>query len=194
MESVKAAAPALGLEMKDIETFNTGDQDFSLALTRILANPPDVLYVGATTNEAMLIIGQARELGLKSIMLGGAGFNDPRIAKLPGKAAEGIMTFFAFDPTSDRPLVRSFTERYMAAHAGGKPPSLAALGYDGVLLIADAIRRAGSTDRDAVRRAMGETANLEGIDGTFTYKGAGDNQVQKPLLFELRNGAFARLD
>ena len=194
MESVKAAAPALGLELKDIETFNTGDQDFSLSLTRIMANPPDVLYVGATTNEAMLIIGQARELGLKSMMLGGAGFNDPRLAKLPGNAAEGIMTFFAFDPISDRPLVRSFTEHYKAAHAGGTPPSLAALGYDGVLLVADAIRRAGSTDRDAVRRAMGETANLEGIDGTFVYKGSGDNQVQKPLLFELRNGAFVRLD
>ncbi len=193
MESVKAAAPGLGLALKDIESFNSGDQDFSLALTRFLANPPDVLYVGATTNEATLIIGQARALGLNSLLIGGAGFNDPRIAQLPGKVADGIMTFFPFDVTSDQPVVRAFTERYKANNKGVAPPSLAALGYDSILLTADAIKRAGSTDRDAVRKALGETSGLAGVDGVFTYKGPGDNTEQRPFLFELVDGHFTRL-
>lgn len=193
MESVKAAAPALGLALKDIESFNSGDQDFSLSITRFLSDPPDVLYVGATTNEATLIISQARALGLKSLLIGGAGFNDPRIASLPGESAEGIMTFFPFDVTSDQPIVRSFTEQYKAAHKGDAPPSLAALGYDAVLLAADAVRRAGSTDRDAVRKALGETTGLQGVDGTFTYKGPGDNTEQRPFLFEFAKGRFTRV-
>lgn len=193
MEAVKAAAPRLGLAMKDVESFHAGDQDFSLALTRFLADPPDLVYVGATTNEASLIISQARELGLKSLLIGGAGFNDPRIARLPGKAADGVLTFFPFDVTSDQPMVRNFIEQYRAKHGGASPPSLAALGYDSVLLVADAIRRAGSADRDAVRNALGETSGFQGVDGTFTYKGPGDNQEQRPFVFELAGGQFRRL-
>lgn len=193
MESVKAAAPKLGLALKDIESFDSGDQDFSLALTRFVADPPDLLYVGATTNEATLIISQARALGLKSLIIGGAGFNDPRIASLPGKAADGVMTFFPFDVTDNRPLVRSFTERYKAAHKGAPPPSLAALGYDSVLLVADALRRAGSVDRDALRKTLGETTGFQGVDGDFTYKGPGDNLEQHPFVFELVGGQFRRL-
>ena len=193
MESVKAAAPGLGLKLKDVESFNSGDQDFSLSLTRFVADPPDVLYVGATTNEATLIISQARALGYKGLLIGGAGLNDPRIAALPGKDAEGVMTFFPFDVTSEAAIVRDFTEQYKAAHKGAAPPSLAALGYDAVLLVADAVRRAGSTDRDAARAALGSTAGFQGVDGSFTYNGPGDNQEQRPFLFELKGGHFARV-
>lgn len=193
MESVKAAAPGLGLKLKDVESFNSGDQDFSLALTRFVADPPDALYVGATTNEASLIISQARALGYTGILIGGAGFNDPRIATLPGKDADGVMTFFPFDVTSEVPIVRDFTAAYKAAHKGAAPPSLAALGYDAVLLVTDAVRRAGSIDRDAVRQALGSTTGFAGVDGTFTYKGPGDNTEQRPYLFELKGGHFARM-
>ena len=192
MQSVKAAAPKLGLTLKDIESFNSGDQDFSLALTRFLTDPPDLLYVGATTNEATQIISQARALGLKSLLIGGAGFNDPRIASLPGAAANGVMTFFPFDVTSDAPVVKDFLAQYRAKH-NAAPPSLAALGYDSVLLIADALRRAGSADRDALRKALGETTGFQGVNGSFTYKGSGDNLNQKPFLFELAGGHFTRV-
>ena len=193
MNSVKAEAPKLGLALKGVESFSTGDQDFSAQLTDLLSDPPDLLYVGATTNEAGLIISQARALGLKSLMIGGAGFNDPRIASLPGKAAEGVMTFFPFDIQDNRPLVEAFVTQYKAKHAGAPPPSLAALGYDSVLLLADAVRRAGSTDRDAIRKALGETSGLPGVDGTFTYKGSGDNIEQHPFVFELVGGQFRRI-
>ena len=191
--AVKAEAPKLGLTLKAVEVFSNGEQDFAAQLTDLLSDPPDLLYVGATTNEAGLIIGQARALGLKSLMIGGVGFNDPRIASLPGKAAEGVMTYFSFDVGDDRPLVQDFVAQYKAKHAGATPPSLAALGYDAVLLLSDAIKRAGSTDRDAVRKALGETAGLQGVDGSFTYKGSGDNTDQRPFVFELAGGQFHRV-
>ena len=193
MQAVKAEAPRLGLALKGLEAFSNGDQDFSAQLTDLLSDPPDLLYVAATTNEAGLIISQARAFGLKSLMIGGAGLNDPRIASLPGKAAEGVMTFFPFDIGDSRPLVQDFVARYKDGHAGAPPPSLAALGYDAVLLLADALKRAGGTDRDAVRRALGETTGLAGVDGIFTYKGSGDNTEQHPFVFELVNGRFQRL-
>lgn len=193
MNAVKAEVPKLGLALKGVEAFSNGDQDFSAQLTDLLSGPPDLLYVAATTNEAGLIISQARAFGLTSLIIGGAGFNDPRIASLPGKAAEGVMTFFPFDIGDTRPAVQDFVARYKASHAGTTPPSLAALGYDAVMLLADATKRAGTTNRDAVRKALGETKDLPGVDGSFTYHGSGDNTEQHPFVFELRNGQFRRV-
>jgi branched-chain amino acid transport system substrate-binding protein len=194
MESVKATAPTAGLQLFDVESFKRGDQDFSLQITRIKAREPDLLYVAATTDEAALIISQARALGLKSLILGGAGFNDPRIADLPGKAARGVMTFFPFDATDPRPIVQSFVRLYKAKYGPDKtPPAYVALGYDAARLVADAARRAGSTDREAVRKALGSTKRLEGVNGFFSYEGSGDNLEQKPNIFVMGDKGYERL-
>lgn len=193
MESVKAGAPQVGLQLGDIESFKRGDQDFSLQLTRIKAKQPDLLYVAATTDEATLIISQSRALGVKSLILGGAGFNDPRIADLPGKAAKGVMTFFPFDASDARPIVQNFVKLYRAKHGADKtPPAYVALGYDAIRLVADAVRRARATDRDAVRKALGSTA-LEGVNGQFRYEGSGDNLEQRPNIFVLGDKGYERL-
>ncbi|MGI4796275.1 MAG: ABC transporter substrate-binding protein, partial [Janthinobacterium lividum] len=163
-QAVKAAVPAEGLRLAGIENFNTGDQDFATQLTNFVADPPDLIFVGGTTNEASLIISQARAMGLKSLLFGGVGFNDPRISRLAGDT-KGVLTFFSFDLTDERPIVRDFVTRYHAQHDGAPPTSLVALGYDATALLADAITRAGSTDRDAVRIALGHTKGLAGVNG-----------------------------
>ncbi|MBI3992759.1 MAG: ABC transporter substrate-binding protein [Candidatus Lambdaproteobacteria bacterium] len=192
METVKKATPTVGLALKDIEPFSSGDQDFSLQITRLKQNEPDLLYVAATTDEATLIISQARALGLKSRMIGGAGLNDPRIASLPGKAADGVMTFFPFDATDPRPRVQKFINAYKDAFRKD-PPAYAALGYDAIRLLADAIARAGSLDRTKVRDALGSTRDFEGANGLFSYAGAGDNLHQKPNIFAMADGKFKRI-
>jgi branched-chain amino acid transport system substrate-binding protein len=194
MQTVKDVAATAGLELKGVESFSTGDQNFSLQLTRIAAQKPDLLYVAAITNEAALIISQARALGMTAAIIGGAGLNDNRIAALPGKAANGVMTFFPFDAQDKRPVVQEFMAKYREKYKKDVPPAYVALGYDALMLIADATRRANSTDRDAVRKALGATQNLEGVNGLFSYNGAGDNLVQKPHIFAYGDKGFERID
>jgi branched-chain amino acid transport system substrate-binding protein len=182
MEAVKAAAPGVGLELKGIESFTTGDQDFSLQLIRIAEQKPDLFYLAATTDEAALAISQARELGIKAQILGGAGLNDPRIGALAKEGAYGTITFAPFSPKDERPIVRLFVTEYQKKFNKTEPPAYVALGYDAVMLVADAIRRAGTTDREAVRAALGTTKNLEGLNGLYTYDGSGDNVRQEPRL------------
>ncbi len=105
---MKASAPAAGLELKGIESFTTGDQDFTLQLTRIVEQNPDLFYLAATTDEAALAISQARDLGIKAQILGGAGLNDPRIGALAKAGAYGTITFAPFSPKDDRPVVKAF--------------------------------------------------------------------------------------
>lgn len=193
METVKQVAPQVGLRITNIESFTGGDQDFALQISRMKQDEPDVLYVAATTGEAALIISQMRAFGMKSRMIGGAGLNDPHIADLPGKAANGVMTYFPFDVNDPRPLVQNFVKKYKAAHGGNQPSAFVAAGWDATNLIVDSIRRAGSLDRDKIRRAMASTKNLEGLNGMFSYDGAGDNLVQKPNIFAMTDGAYKRI-
>jgi branched-chain amino acid transport system substrate-binding protein len=192
MESVKAAAPPAGIEVKAIESFSTGDQNFSLQLTNIAQTNPDLLYVAATTNEAALIIAQARGLGIKAQILGGAGLNDNRIFALPGKAAHGIMTFFPFDAKDQSPVVQTFVKLYAEKYKKDLPPAYVALGYDTIHLVAEAIKRAGSTDREAVRKALGETS-YDGANGKFRYQGSGDNLEQRPHIFAYGDNGYERI-
>jgi branched-chain amino acid transport system substrate-binding protein len=182
MEAVKASAQGAGLELKGIESFSTGEQDFSLQLTRIAEQNPDLFYLAATTDEAALAISQARALGIKAQILGGAGLNDPRIGSLAKEGAYGTITFAPFSPKDDRPIVKAFVVDYQKKFAKAEPPAYVALGYDAVMLLADAIRRAGSTDREKVRDALGTTKNLEGLNGLYSYDGSGDNTRQEPRL------------
>jgi branched-chain amino acid transport system substrate-binding protein len=194
MESVKAAAPQVGLELVGSETFATNDQNFTLQLTRLASLNPDILYVAATTNEAMLIIGQARALGMKSAIMGGAGLNDTRIGTVLGKTAEGIMTFNPFDPSSDREAVKRFVRLYKTKYGQDKtPPGYVALGYDTLNLIIQAVERAGSTDREAINKALGTTKDYEGANGLFSYNGSGDNLVQNPNVYEYRDNGYRRV-
>lgn len=194
MEAVKQAAPESGLEVSGIESFQTGEQDFTLQLTQLAAAKPDALYVAATTNEAALIISQIRALGIDALMLGGAGLNDPRIAALEGNISAGVMTFFPFDAKADHPAVKEFMRRYEAKHSSDKPPAYVALGYDATMLVAEAVRRAGSTDRNAIREALGSIEGLELANGAFSYDGSGDNLVQNPKLFEYTPDGLVRVD
>jgi len=193
MESVKAGVGPAGLELKGVESFSTGDQNFTLQLTRISQSNPDLLYVAATTNEAAIIISQARALGMKAQILGGAGLNDNRIAALPGKAAHGIMTFFPFDAKDPRPVVQNFVKLYADKYKKDLPPAYVALGYDAIHLVVDAIKRAGSTDRDAFRKAFGSIDGFEGANGKFRYNGSGDNLEQRPHIFAYGDKGFERI-
>lgn len=194
MESVKSSVKDVGLDLVGSETFSTGEQNFTLQLTRLAALNPDILYVAATTNEAMLIIRQARALGMKSTIVGGAGLNDTRIGTVLGAAADGIMTFFPFDPSSDRETVKRFVKLYKDKYGADKtPPGYVALGYDTLHLIVKAVETAGSTDREAITKAFGAIKDFEGANGLFSYNGSGDNLVQNPNIYEFRDNAYRRI-
>jgi ABC-type branched-subunit amino acid transport system substrate-binding protein len=75
----------------------------------------------------------------------------------------------------------------------GRRLRVVALGYDATRLVADAVRRAGSTDREAVRKALGATRRFEGVNGFFSYDGSGDNLEQKPNIFVMGEKGYERL-
>lgn len=159
---------SLGGKIVAEESFSSGDQDFSAQLTKIKGKNPDVLYVPSYYDTAGLIIKQARELGINVPILGGDGFDSPQLAELAGKENLKNCYFSGhFFAGSSAPQVKTFVANYKKRY-NAVPDMLAALGYDAAYMLADAIKRAGKVDRDAIRDALANTKNLKLVTGTIT--------------------------
>ena len=97
----------------------------------------------------------------------GDGSNSPKLLEIAGKAAEGVYCFS--NPTVDYlPAAKDFHANYKKTF-NQEPDAYAALAYDGMKLMADAITRAGSTDKDAIIKALGETTSFTGIAGPVSF-------------------------
>jgi len=91
--------------------------------------------------------------------------------------------------------VKKFVAGYREAYGQGPIPTYAAYGYDGVMLLANAVSAAKSTDRKKVMQALGSTKNFVGVSGSYSYAGKGDNVAPVPILVEMTaDGNFKPLN
>jgi branched-chain amino acid transport system substrate-binding protein len=163
-----------------------GDSDFSAQLTTLSAIKPDVLFVPGYYTDAGLIARQARGLGLQSVLLGADGWDSPKLTEIGGAAVEGSYFSNHYSVDDPSPAVRKFVDSYKKAY-GAEPDSIAALSYDAARLVADAIKRAGSTEGKRVRDALASTKDFSGVTGNITMD-ADRNPVKLPVILKVVNG------
>ena len=181
----------------DISEFQVNDSDFNAILTNIKAKNPDVIFAPSSATTAPLIIKQARELGIKSLIMGGDTWENPAVINVAGKDAEGIVlsTFFdENDPATEEAKV--FVDGYKKELGDKEPiiPAVAALGYDAYLLVRDAIERAGSTDGVALRDALNATKDFEGVTGIINFTEDGDADKNMAVIKTVKDGQFVFID
>jgi branched-chain amino acid transport system substrate-binding protein len=120
-------------------------------------------------------------------MVGGDGWESPKLIEIGGKALEGSMYsnhYFYGDPA---PVVRNFVQKYKDRY-GAVPDALAALGYDAARVLADAMKRAGKLDGPSIRDAIAATKGFPGATGTINI-GPERNAIGKKLVIEeIKNG------
>ena len=149
------------------ETYTKGSTDFRSQLTAIKRASPDAIYIPGYYNDIGLIARQARELGITATLMGGDGWDSEKLFELGGSAVEGSYFSNHYSPDDPSPRVKKFIASYKAAY-GSVPDSLAALGYDAAMVAVDAIKRAPSFDRAAIRDAIAQTKNFHGVTGSIT--------------------------
>lgn len=171
------------------EKYSEGDSDFRAQLTKIKSTQPEFLFVPGYYSEAAKIAKQARDLGITIPFIGGDGWESAKLFEIGGKAVEGSFYgnhYFAGDAAPEvANFVRKFKERY-----GEQPDSMAALGYDAAKLLADSIKRAGTTDGEALRKVLSETQGWQGVTGTMSFD-ANRNPVKPIVILEIKNGQLA---
>ncbi len=143
------------------------DKDFRAQLTAIKAAQPDAIFVPGYYTEAGLIGKQARILGLKVPLLGGDGWDSPKLAEIAGASLDGCYFSTHFSPADQNPKVQTFVKNYTAKFKAA-PDGMAPLGYDAMMILADAIKKAGTTDGDKVRAALTGVKDYEAVTGKIS--------------------------
>ena len=186
----KQAYTAKGGEIVGEEAYLQKDTDFKAVLTKIKTMNPEVLYVPGYYEEVGKIIKQAREMGMDLPIVGGDGWDSPKLAEIAG-AAPLNNTFFTnhYSPDDTSAASKAFVDAYVKAY-NQKPDAPAVLGYDGARLMMDAISRAGGTDGAKVAKALAETKNYKAVTGDTSLNETHD-AVKSAVIIEFKDGKQA---
>lgn len=187
-EFFEASFKKLGGTIVDKQAYTQGDRDYKGQLTAIRAANPDVIYVPGYYGEVGVIAKQAKQLGIKAPMLGGDGWDSTQLWDLGGDALNGdfISNHYSVDDPS--PAIQKFVTDYKARY-GNVPDALAALGYDSMKVLADAIKRAGTTAEPQLRDAIAATKNFAGVTGVITIDEQ-RNATKPAVILKLQDGKY----
>lgn len=189
-ENFRKTYEAAGGTIVAEEGYVAKDKDFKAVLTKIKGQEFDVIFIPGYYQEAGLIIKQARDLGIKTPILGADGFDSPVLLELAGKNALNDVYFSNhYSSIDEDPLVKEFIDAYKKKY-NVEPNAFNALGYDLGKYIADAIKRAGSSDPVAIKDALAGTKGFKGVTGTFDM-GEDHNPIKSAVVIGLKDGVQA---
>jgi branched-chain amino acid transport system substrate-binding protein len=175
------------------QKFSGGDKDFKAQLTAIKAAGAEAIFVPGYYNEAGLIVAQARQLGINVPLFGGDGWEAPELIQIAGgQALENTFYSTHYSPESTDPKVQAFVKAFQAKFNGEVPDAMAALGYDSAMVLADAIKRAGSTEGAKVRDALAATKDFPCVTGKTTLDAKRDAS-KSAVIITVKEGKFKYL-
>lgn len=150
----------------------------------------DVVFLSAAIVERIApIVRQLRQQGIASPVLGGDGYDSESGWAANPDISDVFYTTHAYlGAANTKVQIQNFRNAYSAAYNGSQPDAFAALGYDAVNLLADAIRRAGSTDPEAVRQALAATSGFQGVTGVIRYENGNQIPRKSVSMIEVKNG------
>ena len=171
------------------QSYGSGDKDFKAQLTSIKPTAPDAIFASGYYNETGLIASQARELGITAPLLGGDGWDSPSLVEVAGKAIEGSFFSNHFSNEDTSPRIQEWVKKFKDKH-GKVPDAMAALGYDSAMILADAIKRAGTTEGKALRDAIAKTKDFDGITGKISLDEK-RNASKSAVVLTIKDGKFS---
>ena len=169
------------------EAYLQKDTDFKATLTKIKSKDMDILYVPGYYEEVGKIVKQAREMGITVPIVGADGWDSPKLGEIASASALNNTYFtnhYSVEDTS--PKAKAFVEAYTNEY-GQKPEALAVLGYDAVYVLADAIKRANSTDAAKIIEALATTKDFPAISGVTTINKTHDAD-KNAVVIEMKDG------
>jgi branched-chain amino acid transport system substrate-binding protein len=170
----------LGGEIVVKQTYSQGDADYRGQLSAIKAGNPEVIYIPGYYADVAIIAKQARQLGLTIPLLGADGWDAPELWELGGDALNGsyISSHYSADDPSE--TIKRFAQSYRQRYQNLTPDAHAALSYDALRFLADAIQRAGGTDSQKLRDALATTKDFQGVTGIISMDH--DRNAVKPAV------------
>ena len=155
----------------------TEDTDFSNVIQNVANENPDVIFISGYYTQAGPMIKQAKGKWSGKPIIGGDGLDSPDLIDLVGDTNADIYLSSHFAADAPDEAVQAFAKRYKDAY-GKSPGAMAALGYDVLLVLADAVKRCEDPfDPEKLAKAIRETKGVKGITGTINL----DNDERTPV-------------
>ena len=187
-DSFTTAFKKLGGKIVSRQFYNQNEEDYGQLISAVKKTNPDAIYLSGYYNQVSEIAQEARSQKMKATLLGGDGWDSPTLFEIGKKALDNsyITNHFATSEPSD--IVQNFVSVYKKLY-NLEPDAFAALGYDSVNLLADALKRANSLDKTKVRDTLAETKNFIGVTGKFSFDE--NRNAKKPVyMLKIGNGRF----
>ncbi|HZQ22624.1 MAG TPA: ABC transporter substrate-binding protein [Terriglobales bacterium] len=182
------ASRRLGHPVVIEQKFAPGDTDFRRALRIIQDSRVDGIVLWTDIGPTANILKQMQELGMKQRVFGSHRTLSNDLVQIAGSAAEGYEALYPYDPTRQDAPWTSFNERY-ASRFGGNPDHFAALAYDAMRILLNAICDAG-LNKGRIRDALTALQTYRGVTGEMTFDPNCKN-IHPMFLATVHNGTIA---
>lgn len=184
----KMAFERLGGHVLKEESYQAGDANFKAQLTAIKQLNPDVIFIPGYYTEVGLMMRQARELGIQSKLIGSDGWDSARLTEIAGDAAENAFFSNHYSEQNHTPEVDAFVRDFEKTYSH-KPDGFAALGYDSVFILADALKRTQVVNRENVRNELARVRSLPTVTGKITFTPE-RNPLKPAVVLKIQKGSF----
>lgn len=182
-----------GITVVDSFESYTSLDDLTSISWRWRAYGADGLFLARSMPGGDQFIFDAAKVGITLPLYGGDALEDHLLEKNAGKAADGIIFGSVFNPYVDRPEVKKFVQEFYHEYKV-MPSSEAALGYDAIKMLAEAIKRADGQDRSVIAKELGGLGRWSGVCGIHELSPTGDDLGDLIVLKKLQDGKFVYLD
>lgn len=190
-EVFKAAFEKLGGKIVTEEKYESGNLDFKAQLTNIKAKNPDGMFCSGYFTEVGPIARQRVDVGLGDVkMLGGDGWDSKDLYKSGGEGIIGGYFSNHYSELETRPEVVDFVKKFHEKFGHDAGTAMAALTYDAVMVMAQALKDGKPADSIGLIKAIGEVKDYKGITGNITIGADGNAQKPTLVLQVTKDGAF----
>ncbi len=176
------------------DTYESDATDFAAQIAKIKALPeqPAFYYIAAMPGNIGIVVKQMRDSGLDGAIVGGDGYDTPDLPAIAGAASNDVFftTHALMDANGGTEPIKAFMAAYEAKFGHPVENAFAALGYDTVYLLKDAIERAGSMDGQALKEAIETTTDFPGITGSVTFTADAHVPQKGVTVIEVADGVF----
>ena len=183
----KAEAANFGIEIINEYEYSIRDRQFGPIVAKVRADKPDAIYASGYFFTAGPLVNQLRSGGVTVPIIGQEGYDSEQFIKIAGAASEGVIITTSLDRDSNSPETRSFITEYEKL-TGNKVDMVAASGHTALNVVIAALRKAGTSNPEAIRNAIAQT-QLTAATGHISFNALGE--VRKNVQVQIvRNGGW----
>jgi len=181
---------ANGGTIVDTQAYVAKQTDFNAVLTKFKGEQFDVIYLPGYYAEVGLIIAQARKLGITAPILGGDGYDSPKLSELAGAGLTDVYFTNHYSSADKDPKVVAFIAAYKKKF-NAEPNAFHAMGYDTMMMVADAVKRAKDLTGASIKDALVSTKDFAAVTGTISMDPATHNPVKSVTFIGYKDGKIA---